>query len=52
MGSDRDLQVFTTRLDKSLIREVKIRAVQSNMSVQTITDQALRLWMERSSSDQ
>lgn len=52
VGSDRDLQVFTTRIDKSLIREVKIKAVQCNISVQTITDQALRLWMERYASDQ
>lgn len=51
MGSGGDLQVFTSRLDKSLIREVKIKAAQSNTSVQTITDQALRLWIEHCASE-
>lgn len=51
MSPDRKLQVFTTRLDQSLIREVKIRSAQCEIPVQTIIDQALRLWMRHSAAE-
>lgn len=42
-----ELQTFSTRLAEDLIREVKVWSALEHITVQEITDQALRQWLER-----
>ncbi len=39
------LRAFGTRLDGELLDEVKMRAALRRMSVQDITDEAMRMWL-------
>ncbi|ROZ88067.1 hypothetical protein EEB19_22260 [Gordonia sp. OPL2] len=42
---DAQLRTFSTRLPRELIHEVKVRSALDDLTVQEITDQALRLWL-------
>lgn len=38
----------TVEVDRALVREVKILAIEKNMKLKDVVDQALREWISRS----